>query len=92
MHLVAGIASLVLAHCLISLRRRVPIAMLDRASVRLCCFAFQAGAGLDDVAIGVLRAMGPAGTHALTELAQLRGEAGVIPRLVLDLMSVPHED
>jgi hypothetical protein len=88
MHLVVGIAQLLVAHSLISLSRVLPIAALDRLAVRLCCSAFMAGAGLDDGAIDVLRAMGPAGKHILEEKANVPGPAGVIPRLILDLLNV----
>jgi hypothetical protein len=88
MHLVAGFASLLLAQLLISLRRVVRIAALDRAAVGLCCSAFLAGAGLDDAAIDMLRAMGPAGRRVLEDKANAPGSAGTIPRHILDLLNV----
>jgi len=91
MHLVVSFASILLAHLLISLRRVVPIAALDRAAVHLCCSAFLAGAGLDDAAVDVLRAMGPAGRRILEDKANAPGGAGAIPRFILNLLNVRND-
>jgi hypothetical protein len=74
MHLIVGFLNLMIAQVLASLYRLVRLKFIGRAAIRQCCAAFTAGAGIDDGALEVLRAMGPDGLQLLDEEARRRGD------------------
>lgn len=65
MHLVVGYARIILAYFLVTVYRRFRFDSIGRRIIRLSCAAFEAGAGLDDAAIEVVRILGDDGVRLL---------------------------
>lgn len=82
MHLVVGFLQVMLAHVLAVVYRGTRFKWVGRRVVRLCCAAYYAGAGVDEVAFDVVRGLGPDAEGLLEAESQREGDGSVASRFL----------